>query len=295
MGHKVVNDAVAYLRSLAELRGRNAEWAERAVREAASLPAQEALRLGVIDLVATDVDDLLAHLDGRRLQVLGQERQLRTAQAQVEAVPPDWHSQLLAVISNPNVAYMLLLIGLYGLIYEFANPGTALPGTLGGISLLLALYGLHVLPVNYAGMALVLVGLALMMAEAFVPSFGALGIGGLAAFIFGSVILIDSTAPGFAIAVPLILGFAGLSALVLFGTLTLALQARQRPVVSGREELLGAWGEVLEGFTEQGRIRIHGELWNARTAVSLHTGQRVRVARVQGLLLWVTPEAPPGE
>jgi len=290
MERKLVNDAAAYIRSLAELRGRNADWGEKAVREGASLPAQDALREGVIDVLANDLPQLLAQIDGKEIIVLGAPRSLRTAEVQIERVEPDWHSRLLSLISNPNIAYVLLLVGIYGLIYEFANPGAVLPGTLGGIGLLLAMYGLHVLPVNYAGVALLLVGLALMVAEAFVPSFGALGLGGAAAFVIGSVILIDTNAPGFGIHFSLIVGFAVVSAMALFGIVTLALKARQRPVVSGREELVGAVGEALEGFSEQGRVRIHSELWTARSRLPVQQGQRVRVVEVDGLILWVATD-----
>jgi len=288
MERKLVNDAVAYIRSLAELRGRNADWGERAVREGVSLPASDALREGVIDVLANDLQQLLAQIDRKEVVVLGVPISLSTRNLQVEHVEPDWHSRILSLISNPNIAYVLLLIGIYGMIYELANPGAVVPGTLGGICLLLALYGLHVLPLNYAGVALLLVGLALMAAEAFVPSFGALGLGGAAAFVIGSVILIDTEAPGFGIHLSLIIAFAAISGAALFGTVTLALKARRRPVVSGREELIGAVGEALEDFSEQGRVRIHSEQWTARTREPLGRGDRVRVTGVDGLILDVT-------
>jgi membrane-bound serine protease (ClpP class) len=288
MERKLVNDAVAYIRSLAELRGRNADWGERAVREGVSLPASDALREGVIDVLANDLQQLLAQIDRKEVVVLGVPISLSTRNLQVEHVEPDWHSRVLSLISNPNIAYVLLLIGIYGIIYELANPGAVVPGTLGGICLLLALYGLHVLPLNYAGVALLLVGLALMAAEAFVPSFGALGLGGAAAFVIGSVILIDTEAPGFGIHLSLIIAFAAISGAALFGTVTLALKARRRPVVSGREELIGAVGEALEDFSERGRVRIHSEQWTARTREPLGRGDRVRVTGVDGLILDVT-------
>lgn len=288
---KAVNDAAAYLRSLAELRGRNLEWAEKAVRQGASLPAQEALAAGVIDLMAKDVDELLTKLDGRRLRVLGEERTLALGNAEVEPLPPDWRTQLLAIIGNPNIAYILLLIGIYGLIYEFAHPGAILPGSLGGICLLLGLYALHLLPVNYAGIALILLGLALMAAEALMPGLGVLGIGGLAAFVIGSIILFDPEIPGYGIALPLIIGAAAFTALVLFTALGLAMKARQRPIVSGREQLCGSLGEVIQVSGEGARIRVHSELWRARSPTApLRVGQRVRVDRVDGLMLWVSPE-----
>jgi membrane-bound serine protease (ClpP class) len=287
---KQINDAAAYIRSLAELRGRNAEWAERAVREAASLPATAALEKGVIDLVATDLDDLLRQLQGRTVTVLGKSRVLQTAGLSIETIDPDWRSRLLAVITDPNVAYVLMLIGIYGLFFEFANPGYILPGVAGAISLVLALYAFQILPVNYAGLALLSLGLIFMLAEAFVPSFGALGIGGVIAFVIGSIILFDQGQAGYAVSLPLILALALLSAGFFVFVVGAAVKARRRPVVSGREELLGARGEVLDDFSRRGRIRIHGEIWQAETRVPLKRGERVRVGAVEGLVLSVEPD-----
>jgi membrane-bound serine protease (ClpP class) len=290
MKHKQVNDAAAYIRSLASLRGRNADWAELAVREAASLPADEALEKGVIDLVATDMDDLLRQLQGRTVTVMGTSRVLETAGVQIEIIAPDWRSRLLAVITDPNVAYVLMLIGIYGLFFEFANPGYVLPGVAGAISLVLALYAFQILPVNYAGLALLSLGLMFMLAEAFVPSFGALGIGGVIGFVIGSIILFDQSEAGYAVSLPLILALALLSAGFFMFVVGAAIKARQRPVVSGREELLQASGEVLDDFAGSGRIRVHGEVWQAVTKVPLRRGEKVRVRSVEGLVLSVEPE-----
>jgi len=290
MKHKQVNDAAAYIRSLASLRGRNADWAELAVREAASLPADEALEKGVIDLVATDMDDLLQQLQGRTVTVMGTPRVLDTAGVQIETIAPDWRSRLLAVITDPNVAYVLMLIGIYGLFFEFANPGYILPGVAGAISLVLALYAFQILPVNYAGLALLSLGLMFMLAEAFVPSFGALGIGGVIGFVIGSIILFDQGDTGYAVSLPLILALALLSAGFFLFVVGAAIKARQRPVVSGREELLQASGEVLDDFADSGRIRVHGEIWQAVTKVPLRRGEKVRVRSVEGLVLGVEPE-----
>jgi membrane-bound serine protease (ClpP class) len=290
MKHKQVNDAAAYIRSLASLRGRNADWAELAVREAASLPADEALEKGVIDLVATDMDDLLQQLQGRTVTVMGTPRVLDTAGVQIETIAPDWRSRLLAVITDPNVAYVLMLIGIYGLFFEFANPGYILPGVAGAISLVLALYAFQILPVNYAGLALLSLGLMFMLAEAFVPSFGALGIGGVIGFVIGSIILFDQGDTGYAVSLPLILALALLSAGFFLFVVGAAIKARQRPVVSGREELLQASGEVLDDFVDSGRIRVHGEVWQEVTKVPLRRGEKVRVRSVEGLVLGVEPE-----
>jgi len=290
MKRKQVNDAAAYIRSLASLRGRNADWAELAVREAASLPADEALKKGVIDLVATDMDDLLQQLQGRTVTVMGTPRVLESAGVHIETIAPDWRSRLLAVITDPNVAYVLMLIGIYGLFFEFANPGYILPGVAGAISLVLALYAFQILPVNYAGLALLSLGLMFMLAEAFVPSFGALGIGGVIGFVIGSIILFDQGEAGYAVSLPLILALALSSAGFFLFVVGAAIKARRRPVVSGREELLQARGEVLDDFTDSGRIRVHGEVWQAVTKVPLRRGERVRVRSVEGLVLGVEPE-----
>ena len=286
----LVNDAAAYLRGLAQLRGRNAAWAEEAVRKGVSLSATEALKAGVIDLVAGDTGELLQKLDGRRVMTRYGERTLATAGAVVTRLAPDWRSRLLGAIANPNVAYLLMLIGVYGLIFEFSNPGSLVPGIAGAICLLLALYAFQALPVNYAGIGLILLGMALMVAEAFAPSFGALGIGGVVAFVIGSVILIDTDAPGYGISLPLIAAFALVSAGMLIMTVGMALKSRKRPVVSGSEELLGATGRALEGFDREGPVRVHGEVWRARTRTPLTAGQRVRISGREGLVLEVVPE-----
>ena len=291
MTRKQVHDAAAYIRGLAQLRGRNAEWAERAVREAVSLSAAEAKKLKVIDVIAQDVPDLLKQLNGRKVTVQGVERTLETAGAETIALAPDWRNELLAVITDPSVALILMMIGVYGLFFEFANPGFVAPGVIGGISLLIALYALQLLPVNYAGLALILLGLAFVVAEAFVPSFGALGIGGALALIIGAVILFDpDTAGNYRLPIPFIATFALASAGIVFATVTLALRARKRPVVSGREEMLGAAGEILDDLETEGWARVHGETWRVVSRTPLARGQLVRVNRIDGLILSVEPQ-----
>ncbi len=294
MSRKIVNDAVAYIRGLAQMRGRNADWAERAVREGVSLSAEEARAAGVIELLAGDLADLLAQLDGREVQVLGREVTLATQGVTVERQAPDWRTRLLALITDPNVAYILMLIGIYGLIYEFASPGMILPGVVGTISLLLALFAFQVLPINYAGLALMLLGIAFMIAEVFVPSFGALGIGGVIAFVIGSIMLLDTDVPGYGISIPLIGAFALLSAAFFMLVIAMVVKARRRPVVSGVEELLHSEGEVIEakvieGGGCEGRVRVHSESWAARAQHPLVPGQRVRIVEVDGLTLVVEP------
>ncbi|WP_074793721.1 NfeD family protein [Nitrosospira briensis] len=292
MSRKMINDAAAYIRSLAQMRGRNAEWAERAVHEAVSLSATEALNLKVIDYIAADVPDLLKQANGRQVNVLGQNLTLDTVSAEVEIIEPDWRTQLLAVITDPSVAYILMLIGIYGLFFEFSNPGFVLPGVAGAICLLVALYAFQLLPVSYAGLALILLGISFMVAEAFLPSFGALGIGGMIAFVFGSLMLIDSDMPGYGIPWPLIAGISMASALFLISVVGMALKSRHKPIVSGREEMVGSMGEMLEmpeARPGEGMARIHGELWCVRCAQPLTPGQKVRVTGMDGLVLEVTP------
>ncbi len=293
MARKMVNDAVAYLRSLAELRGRNAEWAERAVREAASLPANEAVRLRVADLLAPDLEALLAALDGRTVRTAAGERRLRTRGAPVERLAPDWRTRLLAVITDPNVAYLLMLLGIYGLIFELANPGYVLPGVVGAICLLLALFAFQVLPVNYAGLALMILGIAFMLAEAFVPSFGALGLGGIAAFVIGSVILLDEES-GLAVSLPLIGGVALASAGFLMGVVAMLVRARRRPLAIGKQRMVGMVGEAIEDLDPEGQVKVGGEIWRARAARPVAAGTRVRVRAVRGLALEVEPETGGG-
>jgi membrane-bound serine protease (ClpP class) len=292
---KQVHDAAAYIRGLAQLRGRNAEWGERAVREAVSLSAEEAQKLKVIELVARDIKDLLVQLHGRKVTVQGVERTLDTSNAETIAIEPDWRSRLLAVITDPSVALILMMIGLYGMLFEFSNPGFVLPGVVGAICLLLALFAFHLLPVNYAGLGLILLGVAFIVAEAFMPSFGALGIGGVIALAIGAVILIDpEAAPGYSIPLPFVAALAAVTGAIVFFVVTMALKARQRPVVSGREEIIGARGEVLENFAEEGWVRVHSENWRARSATPLRSGQRVRVTRIDALTLSVEPEQSEG-
>lgn len=289
MRNKVVNDAVAYIRGLAELHGRNQDWAEKAVREGASLQASEALELKVIDIIATGMGDLLKQIDGKEVLVQGRKRTLHTAGLTVKEYEMDWRSRLLSVLTDPNVAYILLLIGIYGLIFEFANPGAIVPGTVGGICLLLGLFSLQLLPINYAGMGLILLGVALMIGEAYEPSFGILGIGGVVSFIIGSVILMDTDAPGFGINISVIITFALLSALMFIFVIGMAIKARRRPVVSGMEQLVGSEATVLKDFDHQGQVVVHSETWQATTDSPLHKDQQVRIIGMKGLNLQVTP------
>ncbi len=282
---KQLHDAAAYIRGLAQLRGRNAEWAERAVREAVSLSADEAAAQRVVDLIAPDVPALLRAVDGRAVVAAGASRTLRTAQASVIELEPDWRYRLLAVLTEPSVALILMMIGIYGLIFEFSTPGMVLPGVAGAICLLLALFALQMLPINYAGLALIALGIGCMVAEAFLPSFGALGLGGIVAFALGAVMLIDTDIPGFG--VPLwMIGTLSLAAAALsFGVSAAAVRARRQPAVIADTRLVGNAGLMID----EGWAEVQGERWRVRSAAPLQTGQAVRVMGRDGLVLEVQP------
>lgn len=293
--YKQINDAVAYIRGLAGMRGRNADWAERAVREAESLPAKEALKRGVIDLIAVDLGDLLDKIDGRTVFISGQERMLDTKGLAVIHHKPDWRNKLLAVITDPNVAYILMMLGIYGLLYEMANPGFILPGVIGGICILLALYAFQVLPVSYAGLALILLGIAFMVGEVFAPSFGVLGIGGLIAFVAGSIILFETDIPGLSISWELIAAVAVATAAFFLGAVGLAIKARRGRVVTGEEAVVGNMAEALDSFTGKGHVWFNSERWNAVSSRPVKKGQKVRIVNMEHLTLDVEPMPPEEE
>jgi membrane-bound serine protease (ClpP class) len=290
MERKVVNDAVAYIRGLAELRGRNADWAEQAVRGAASLSANAALQEKVIDLIARDLPDLLARIDGREVHIDNRTEKLATRDLAVVRMKPDWRTQLLAVITNPTVAYGLMVIGIWGLLLEGYNPGAVLPGVVGSICLLIALFAFQILSVNYAGLALVVVGTAMIIAEFFFPTYGSLGIGGIIAFVVGSLILFDTDVPGLRVGRPLIAAIATVGALMVGGIVYMGTRAMRHPVATGAEGMIGASAEVVADFTGKGKVRYGGELWNARSDRPLRAGELARIVKVEGLTLWVEPQ-----
>ncbi len=288
MMDKATNDAAAYLRSLAQLRGRSGDFAERAVREAASLSAEEALEGDVIDLMANDLEDLLDKLDGREVKLdSGNTVRLDTADAQVVNVEPDWRHRLLAILSNPQLALVMMMIGIYGLFFEFTSPGFGVPGVAGLICLLLALYAFHLLPVNWAGVALIAFGAVLMLAEAFLPSFGALGVGGIVAFVIGGLFLMDTEAPGFGIPLSFLVSVAVVSAGLILAVGGLAVRTRSRPVVSGRDEMVGAPGVVTVATPEGTWAHVHGETWRVTAPEPLAPGDHIRVIAMDGLTLRV--------
>ncbi len=284
---KIVNDAVAYIRSLAALNNRNADWAADAVRSAVSVPATDALSLHVIDVIAGDVPDLLRQIDGKTVTVNGKPQRLATAGLTVVEVPQDWRTELLGLITNPDVAFILMLVGVYGIILEFFNPGAVAPGLVGTISLLVALYALAFIPINYAGAALVIVGIGLMIAEVHIGAFGALGVGGIAAFVIGALMMFPARASGFAPSAGIVIGAAIASAGLILGVLAALLRSRQRPVVTGGEALIGAEGETVSWDGEEGRVRVAGEIWRARADTPLAAGTPIKVVKRDGLVLRV--------
>lgn len=290
---KMVNDASAYIKTLAELRGRNVEWAEKAVREAETLTASEALSKKAIDVIADDIPDLLKKIDGKTVKMShGQSKTLHTKGAKTEMFEADWRTQILEVITHPNVAFLLMTGGGYGIIYEFAHPGAFFPGVMGAICIILALFAMNVLPINYTGVSLIVLGICLMTGEAFAPSFGVLGIGGLISFAAGGMMLIDSTTPGFGVDLWVIAAMSVISFGVLSLILAFAVRAQRKPPTTGAEELLSSLGEVLEWAQGHGQVQITGETWRAEAATDyiLKKGDKVRVTEIRDLTLIVIPE-----
>ena len=293
MEAKAVNDAVAYIRSLAQMRGRNANWAERAVRQASSLSASDALNQQVIDVVAVSTTDLLTQIDGRSVQINDTNFTLNTKTLELVQIKPDWRTELLGAITNPNVALILMMIGVYGLIFEFMNPGSIYPGTIGAICLIIGLYALAALPVNYAGAGLIVLGLLLIVAEAFAPSFGALGIGGAIAFVLGAAILIDTDSPAFAISWPIVIGTTVSALAFSLVVVRMAISSQGRQIVSGRDQMIGQVGKIQDWHGLHGHMLVHGERWQAVCTVPLTSDQKARVISIDGLTLHVEPETVP--
>ncbi len=287
MEKKMVNDAAAYIRGLAELRGRNADWAEESVRQGVSLNAEAALEENVIDLVVEDLDALLQELDGRIVSINDREITLQTKDAELQPHLPDLRTEILSIITNPSVVMILGMIGIYGIILEFYNPGSLIPGVIGVICLLLAAYAVQLLPLNYAGLALLVLGIGLMVAEALVPSFGILGIGGVIAFCIGGLMLFDTEMEAFQVGLPTIGATAVVSALLIFATVSIAMKIRNKRVTTGMSALIGEHGEALNDFGKEGQVRIGGEIWRAKSNDTIEAGDTVSVKSVDGLLMTV--------
>lgn len=289
MSRKILNDAISYIRGLAEAHGRNADWAEKAVREAATLTAEEAVAENVADLIAADIPALLEAIDGREVLIKGQPSTLETSGLTLEEYDPGWRIKILSTITHPEIALLLLLVGIYGLVFEGWNPGAILPGVAGVICLLLAAYALQIIPVNYAGLALIIVGLLLIVAEAFVPSFGALGFGGIAAFVFGAIMMFDTGVPGFGISLTFVIGFGLVSGLFLFWLVSYLLKLTRRGPVSGLESMVGRNARAMSAFTGHGLVWMDGESWSAVCESAVDKDQLLKVTRTEGLTLYVEP------
>jgi membrane-bound serine protease (ClpP class) len=289
MERKVLNDSISYIRGLAEAHGRNADWAEDAVRNAATLTATEALDQNVIDLIADNRAELLQAINGREVRVKNEAFTIDSEGLVVEKLEPNWRLKILNTIASPEIAILLLMIGLYGLLFEGYNPGAIIPGVAGVICLLLAAYALQVLPVNYAGLALIVVGMILIIAEAFVPSFGALGLGGITAVIFGSIMMFDSGIPGFGISISFVIGMALIAGIFLFWLVSYLLKLRKRGPISGRESIIGGIATATESFTGDGHVWLESESWAARSAAPIEKNQKVRVRAMNGLVLEIEP------
>jgi membrane-bound serine protease (ClpP class) len=294
MERKVMNDAVSYIRGLAEAHGRNADWAEKAVTEAATLTASEALEMNVIDVIAVNQAELFQKLNGRELKVNNRTITLDTEALVIEKIEPSWRIKFLSTIASPEILLILIMIGIYGLWFEGSNPGAVVPGVVGVICLLLAAYALQVLPVNYAGLALIIVGIALIVAEAFVPSFGALGLGGIVAFIFGAIMMFDSGVPGYGISIAFVVGFAVVAGVLLLWMISYLVKLRRRGAVTGKESILGGTGTAMESFAGPGRVWLEGAPWAAVSKVQIEKDQQVVVTAIDGLTLEVQPASDAG-
>ncbi len=288
MDKKVLNDTVAFIRGLAKLRGRNVDWAEKAVKEASSIQSDEALALNVIDIQASNIPDLLKQLNGRTVAVQNRMVVLDTQDMQIEKWEANWRLKFLSIITDPSIAYILLIIGIWGLFFEFANPGYILPGVAGVICLFVSLYAFQLLPIHFIGLGLVIAGIAFLAAEIYVTSYGVLAGGGAIAFFVGSILLFDIE--GYPTPWGLILSITAASLLFFLIVIIMAIQARRRKVVSGQEALIGAKAIAQESFKEIGWVRVDGELWKAKSPVPLKKGQHVLVTKRDGLNLYVEPK-----
>jgi len=289
MTEKITNDAAAYARSLATRRGRNVEWAERVVRESISSTAEEAVEEGVVDLVAGDMRQLLEAIDGRTVEVREGEVTLHTAGATVVELPPSFRERFLSRISDPNIAYVLMLIGVFGLFFELQNPGAVLPGVAGAVAIIMAAFGLQMLPVNWTGIALILLGIVLFVLEVKITSHGALTIGGIAAMFVGSIMLIDSPLPFMRVSLAVIIPSVLFTALFFLFAVGMGIRAQRRKVTTGNEGLLGAVGTARSDVHEGGSVFVHGEYWNARSEQPIPAGTRIVVEHVDGMTVTVRP------
>ena len=284
---KAINDATAYIKSLAEMSDRNVTWGLDAVQNAKSISAKEALQIGVIDFIAENTKELIAKLDGKVVKIANESLTLKTKGATIIAYEPDWKTRFLYMITNPNIAYILLLVAMYGIFFELMNPGMVLPGVVGVISGVIALYALNMIPFNYAGLLLIILGISFMIIEVFVVGFGVLGVGGVLSFAMGSLLLFDANTLGNSVSIPLVIAFSLASLAFFILVIRLFVSARDSKVVSGVEEMVGLHAEVIDVSDEGYRVECHSEVWNAVSEEKLTIGQRVEVLAISGLELKV--------
>jgi len=289
MAQKVENDAGAYVRGIAKKRSRNEDWVEKAVRQSESITAEEALRLKVIDFVAADVHQLLVQIDGREVLLPQGKHLLRSKGAILREMKMGTRQRVLAALSNPNIAYILLLIGLAGLYFEFSNPGAILPGVIGGIALIMAFFGMQTLPVNYAGIALIIFSIILFIAEIKVISHGILTIGGIISLVIGSLMLFQTPEPALRVSWSVMIPAVALTSLFFISVIALALKAQLRRPLGGKEGLVGEEGTAVSDIGPEGKVLIHGEYWDAESNVPVTKGTRVRVIRVENLKAKIEP------
>jgi membrane-bound serine protease (ClpP class) len=287
MTEKVTNDAAAFARTLAQRHHRNVEWAEKAVRESVSATETEALELGIIDFVASSRDSLLILLNGRVIEVEGGSDTLATAHAQIRETPMNFRLRILSFITDPNIAYIFMLLGIYGLFFELYNPGAILPGIVGSLSLIVAFYSLQLLPLNWAGMLLILLGVVLFLLEIKVTSYGMLTIGGVVSMVLGSLMLFEPMKAGFHVGLELILAASITTALFFLFVVGKGLQAQRRKVITGKEGLVGETGMVTVALKLRGKVQVHGEWWDAEAKEPLEPGTEVKVTAVVGMRLRV--------
>jgi len=286
---KILNDTVAFIRAMANERGRNVAWAEKSVTESDSITEKEALERNVVEIIAADLGDLLSRLDGRVVKISGRTVTLRTAGAAIERFEMDQRERLLNILANPNIAYLLLMLGFYGLLFEVTHPGFGVPGILGAIFLVLALYSMQMLPTNYAGLGLIVLGILLFAGEALSPGVGALALGGIIAIILGSLFLFESSDQVIRVSLPLIIAFGTATGGITVFLLRAVIKSQRERVVSGSEGLLGQEAEALSDIPSygEGQVSLLGEIWNAHTTRELRKGDKVKVTGVSGLKLEV--------
>lgn len=287
MSEKIVNDTVSYIKTIAKTRGKNVEWGEKAVRKSVSITEEEALKLNVIDFVSPDLQDLLNKIDGKVVKFDGVTRTLLTKGVKPRSLEMSWRYRFLDIISNPSIAYILLMLGIYGIFFELSNPGSILPGVVGGIFLILAFYALQMLPINFAGLALILFAIILFIAEIKVVSHGLLSVAGVISLFLGSLMLIESPTEYMRISLSVIIPAVGVSAGFFIFAVTKAIKARLTKPSTGKEGIIGEIGTVVTKLSPEGKVAIHGEFWKAESDQSIDVGEKIQVISVNNLMLKV--------